>query len=48
MLRFRRIHFSIHGPVHNHFNADRSLPSRNDDKAARAAALAQWRQLCAI
>jgi putative transposase len=52
MLRFRRMHSlqkfaSVHGSVHNHFNAERSLTVRHHYKAARAAALAEWRQLCA-
>ena len=52
MLRFQRMHSlqkfaSVHGSVRNHFNAERSLTSRDVYKAARNAALAQWRQLCA-
>ena len=52
MLRFRRIYSlqkfaSVHGSVHNHFNADRSLTSRDTYKQARTAALADWRALCA-
>ncbi len=52
MLRFRRMHSlqkfaSVHGSVHNHFNAERSLSSRNTNKASRTAALAEWRALCA-
>jgi putative transposase len=51
MLRFRRMHSlqkfaAVHGSVHNHFNAERSLTSRDHYKAARAAALAEWRALC--
>ncbi len=51
MLRFRRMHSlqkfaAVHGSVHNHFNADRSLTSRPDYKQARTAALAEWRTLC--
>jgi putative transposase len=46
MLRFRRIQSlqqfaSVHGSVHNHFNAERSFSSRPTYKAARAAALAE-------
>jgi putative transposase len=33
--------------MHNLFNTERSLSSRKDYKAARAAALADWRGLCA-
>jgi putative transposase len=52
MLRFRRMHslqkfVAVHGSVHNHFNAERSLTSRNTFKQARAAALNEWRMLCA-
>jgi putative transposase len=52
MLRFRRMRSlqtfaSVHGSVHNHFNAERSLTSRDHYKQARTAALAEWRALCA-
>lgn len=52
MLRFRRMHSlqkfaSVHSSVHNHFNSERSLLSRDHYKASRAAALAEWRALCA-
>ncbi len=52
MLRFRRMHSlqkfaAVHGSVHNHFNSERSLTSRHIYKAARTAALAEWRELCA-
>ena len=52
MLRFRRMHSlqtfaAVHGSVHNHFNAKRSLTSRDHYKATRAAALVEWRRLCA-
>ncbi len=52
MLRFRRMHSlqkfaSVQGSVHNHFNADRSFTSRDTYRAARTAALAEWRALCA-
>ncbi len=36
---------SIHSSVHNHFNRERHLYSRQNFKDKRAAALAQWRQL---
>jgi putative transposase len=50
--RFRRMRglqkfAAVHGSVHNHFHADRSLTSRNHYKAARPSALAECRQLCA-
>jgi len=50
VLRFRRMRSlqkfaSVHAPVHNHFNQERSLSSRPNYKANRAAALAEWRGL---
>ena len=52
MLRFRRMRSlqkfaSVHASVLNHFNTDRSLSSRPHFKLNRAAALAEWRNLCA-
>jgi putative transposase len=52
MLRFRRMRSlqkfaSVHASVSNHFNQERSLSSRHLFKANRAAALAEWRGLCA-
>jgi putative transposase len=52
MLRFRRMRSlqkfaSVHSSVFNQFNSDRSLSSRNVYKQTRAAALAEWRGLCA-
>lgn len=52
MSRFRRMHslqkfVAVHSSVHNHFNADRTISPRHHDKRARAAALAEWRQVCA-
>ncbi len=38
---------SVHSSVYNHFNSDRSLSSRDVYKMNRAAALAEWRALCA-
>ena len=51
MLRFRRMHClqkfaSVHSSVHNHFNQERHLYSRDNFKLNRTAALAEWRQLC--
>nr|WP_295663290.1 DDE-type integrase/transposase/recombinase [Polymorphobacter sp.] len=48
MLRFRRMHTlqkfsSVHASVHNHFNHERHLVSRQDYKTQRSAALAEWR-----
>ena len=47
MLRFRRMRTlrkfaSVHELMFNHFNADRSLTSRDTYKRANTAALAQW------
>jgi putative transposase len=52
MARFRSFKtlqkfVSIHASVHNHFNKDRHLESRENFKAYRSAALAEWRQLAA-
>jgi putative transposase len=52
MLRFRRMRSlqkfaSVHASVSNHFNQERSLSSRLVFKANRAAALTEWRGLCA-
>ena len=50
MIRFRRMRtlqkfVSVHSSVHNHFNQERHLYSRENFKLNRAAALAEWRQL---
>ncbi|MEW9919602.1 IS6 family transposase [Marimonas sp. MJW-29] len=52
MLRFRRMRSlqkfaSVHASVFNHFNQERSLSNRTHFKLNRAAALAEWRGLCA-
>jgi putative transposase len=52
MLRFRRTRTlqkfaSVHASVHNHFNQERGLHSRDNFKANRTAALVEWRDLCA-
>ncbi len=52
MLRFRRMRSlqtfaSVHASVCNHFNQERGPSSREIFKANRAAALAEWRGLCA-
>ncbi len=52
MARFRDIKTlqkfaSVHASIHNHFNLDRHLTSRDDFKKNRSAALAEWRQLAA-
>ena len=50
MARFRDIKTlqkfaSVHASIHNHFNHQRRLNSRDLFKQARAAALTEWRQL---
>jgi putative transposase len=50
MLRFRQMKTlqkfsSVHASVHNHFDQDRHLISRDDYKARRSAALAEWQSL---
>jgi hypothetical protein len=52
MLRFRRMQslqkfVAVHSSIHNHFNLERGLSSRVTFKSNRAAALAEWRGLCA-
>ena len=52
MLRFRLLRslqkfVSVHASVLNLFNSERSLQSRPNFKLNRAAALSEWRQLCA-
>jgi len=52
MQRFRLIRSlqkfaAVHGSVHNHFNKERHLYSRQNYKENRTAALAEWQQLCA-
>ena len=50
MNRFRRMHTlqkfsSVHASIHNHFNQERHLTSRETYKDQRLAALAEWRAL---
>jgi putative transposase len=50
MLRFRSMRslqkfVAVHSSVHNHFNSERHLYSRDNFKLNRAAALAEWRDL---
>ena len=50
MLRFRRMKTlqkfaSVHGSVHNHFNQERHLVSREIFKQRRSAAMAEWRSV---
>ena len=52
MARFRDIKTlqkfaAAHASIHNHFNLERHLKSRENFKQDRAAALAEWRQLAA-
>ena len=51
-LRFRRMRSlqkfaAVHASIHNLFNAERTLYSRDNFKASRTAALLEWRGLCA-
>jgi len=52
MLGFRRMRSlqtfaALHGPIHDHFNSERTLIKRQTFKDRRTAALAEWRHLCA-
>jgi putative transposase len=52
MQRFRSMGFlqkfaAVHASVHNHFNQERALYSRDNFKLNRNAALDEWRQLFA-
>jgi putative transposase len=52
MLRFRRMRslqkfVAVHASAHNHFNGERHLYNRSNFKLNRAAALTEWRGLCA-
>jgi len=38
---------AIHASIHNHFNQERHIYSRQDFKVDRTIALAEWRQLAA-
>ena len=38
---------TVHASVHNHFNLERALYSRQNFKLNRSAARAEWRDLCA-
>ena len=51
MLRFRRMRslpkfVTVHSSIHNRFNAERALTSRDIFKTNRTAALTEWRRLC--
>jgi putative transposase len=51
MLRFRRMRplqkfVVVHFSIHNHFNEERALTSRNTFKDSHTAVLTEWRQLC--
>ena len=51
MLRFRRMRslqkfVAVHSSIHNHFNQERHLYSRDNFKLNRTAALSEWRLLC--
>ena len=52
MARFRRMHTlqkfaSVHASFHNHFGTERHLTGREQMKANRSAALAEWKALAA-
>ena len=52
MLRFRQMKTlqkfaSVHANVHNHFNQERHLVSRQEYKSRRSAALVEWKSLMA-
>ena len=52
MMKFRQAKSlqkfaAIHASIHNHFNQERHLYSRENFKLNRSAALAEWRQLAA-
>ena len=51
MLRFLQMRClqkfaAVHSSVHNHFNQERALYSRDHFKTNRTAALTEWRMLC--
>ena len=51
MQRFRQMQSlqkfaALHGSIHNHFNRERHLYSRQNFKHNHTVALAEWRQLC--
>ena len=51
MLRFRRMRSlqkfaAVHSSIHNHFNQERHLYSRDNFKLNRSADLTEWWQLC--
>jgi putative transposase len=52
MLCFRRTRslkefVAVLSSIHNHFNGERALTSRDNFKASRAAVLAEWCDFCA-
>jgi putative transposase len=52
MLGFRRMRslqkfVALHGSIHNHFNQEHTLISRQIVMDRRAVALTEWRQICA-
>ena len=46
-MRSLQTYVSVHASVYNHFNQQRHLYSRDTFKTNRAAALNEWRGLCA-
>ncbi len=52
MQKFRKLSTlqkftSTHGQIYNHFNHERHLQRRENYKQMRAAALSEWRKMCA-
>jgi putative transposase len=52
MLRFRRMRSlqtfaALRGPIHDHFNSERTLVNGQTSKDRRTTALAEWWHLCA-
>lgn len=45
-LSLRNVEGLLHGSIHNDFNQERHLTSRQTFKARRAAALVEWREIC--
>ena len=39
---------SVHAQLHNHFNQERNLVTRETYKQRRSAALAEWRCACGV
>ena len=44
-MRSLQTFVAVHSSIHNHFNQERTLTSRQIFKERRTASLTQWRQL---